>query len=72
MWNYAGIVRTAKRLDRAEADLTYLAHRIEQFYRETRLADSLIGLRNGIAAALIVAQAARRNPISRGCHYRED
>ena len=72
MWNYAGIVRTSKRLDRAEADLGYLAHRIEQFYRETRLADSLIGLRNGIAAALIVAQAARRNPVSRGCHYRRD
>jgi len=72
MWNYAGIVRTRKRLDRAEADLLYLAHRIEQFYRETRLADSLIGLRNGIAAALIVTQAARRDPISRGCHYRLD
>jgi L-aspartate oxidase len=72
MWNYAGIVRTSKRLDRAEADLSYLAHRIEQFYRETRLSDSLIGLRNGIAAALIVTQAARRNRVSRGCHYRAD
>jgi len=72
MWNYAGIVRTAKRLDRAEADLNYLEHRIEQFYRETRLSDSLVGLRNGIAAALIVTQAARRNRVSRGCHYRVD
>jgi L-aspartate oxidase len=72
MWNYAGIVRTTKRLARAEADLSYLAHRIEQFYRETRLADSLIGLRNGLAAALVVAEAASRNPVSRGCHYRRD
>ena len=72
MWNYAGIVRTAKRLYRAEADLSYLSHRVEQFYRETRLSDSLIGLRNGIIAAQIVAQAARRNPVSRGCHYRRD
>lgn len=72
MWNYAGIVRTAKRLDRAVADLSYLAHRIEQFYRETKLADSLIGLRNGIAAARVVAEAARRNRQSRGCHYRVD
>ena len=72
MWNYAGIVRTAKRLQRAEADLSYLEHRIEQFYRETRLSDSLIGLRNGIACALIIAQAARRNGVSRGCHYRQD
>jgi len=72
MWNYAGIVRNAKRLQRAVADLNYLAHRIEQFYRETKLADSLVGLRNGIASALIVADAARRNPTSRGCHYRQD
>jgi L-aspartate oxidase len=72
MWNYAGIVRNAKRLQRAVADLNYLTHRTEQFYRETKLADSLVGLRNGIAAAQIIAAAAQRNPISRGCHYRTD
>ncbi len=72
MWNYAGITRTTKRLDRAVADLSYLAHRVEQFYRETKLADSLIGLRNGIAAAQIIAEAARRNRQSRGCHHRVD
>jgi len=72
MWNYAGIVRNAKRLRRAVADLSYLTHRIEQFYRETKLADSIVGLRNGITAAYIIADAARRNPKSRGCHYRTD
>jgi len=72
MWNYAGILRNGKRLYRAIADLRYLEHRIEQFYRETKIADSLVGLRNGIAAALIVADAARRNRTSRGCHYRTD
>jgi L-aspartate oxidase len=72
MWNYAGIVRTAKRLQRAIADLNYLAHRVEQFYRETKLADSLVGLRNGITAAQIIADAAHRNPTSRGCHFRRD
>jgi len=72
MWNYAGIVRNAKRLQRAVADLNYLAHRTEQFYRETKLADSPVGLRNGIAAAQIIAEAAQRNPTSRGCHYRQD
>ena len=72
MWNYAGIVRTSKRLYRAVADLSYLMHRIEQFYRETRLDDALIGLRNGITAAMVVASAAQRNPTSRGCHYRSD
>ncbi len=72
MWNYAGIVRTAKRLQRAVADLNYLAHRVEQFYQETKLADPLVGLRNGITSAQIIAEAARRNPTSRGCHYRRD
>jgi L-aspartate oxidase len=72
MWNYAGIVRTAKRLDRAVADLAYLEHRVEQFYRETKLADPLVGLRNALTVAQLVAQAARRNPVSRGCHFRKD
>jgi L-aspartate oxidase len=72
MWNYAGILRTGKRLDRAVADLEYLQHRLEQFYRETKLVDELVGLRNGLTTALTVARAARRNPVSRGCHYRGD
>ncbi len=72
MWNYAGIVRTRKRLDRALADLNYLEHRIEQFYRETKLSDDIIGLRNAIQVARMVTEAARRNRESRGCHYRLD
>jgi L-aspartate oxidase len=72
MWNYAGIVRSEKRLNRACADLEYLQHRIEQFYRETRLTSHLISLRNGIQVALLIAHAARRNPTSRGCHFRLD
>jgi L-aspartate oxidase len=72
MWNYAGIVRTARRLERALADLGYLRHRIEQFYRTAHLSDDLVGLRNGILVALLVVQAALRNKRSRGCHYRRD
>jgi L-aspartate oxidase len=72
MWNYAGIVRTRKRLDRALADLTYLEHRIEQFYRETKLSDDVVGLRNAVQLAIMITDAARRNPESRGCHYRLD
>lgn len=72
MWNYAGIVRTARRLERALADLGYLRHRIEQFYRTAKLNDDLVGLRNGIMVAIIVVQAALRNKASRGSHYRKD
>ena len=71
-WNYAGMVRSRKRLDRAQADLSYLEHRIEQFYRENRLSDALVGLRNAIQVALIITEAAHRNRVSRGCHFRID
>jgi L-aspartate oxidase len=72
MWNYAGIVRTKKRLDRAWADLQYLDHRVEQFYRETKLTDDLVGLRNALKVSMLIADAACRNPEPRGCHFRLD
>lgn len=72
MWNYAGIVRTTKRLERAMADLNYLCHRIENFYRETKLTDHLVGLRNAIEVAKLLTEAALRNPVSTGAHCRID
>ncbi|MDH5681664.1 MAG: L-aspartate oxidase [Spirochaetota bacterium] len=72
MWNYAGIVRTKKRLTRANSDLGYLKHRIESFYRESRLSKALIELRNGILSATLIVQDALRNTRSMGCHYRKD
>lgn len=72
MWNYAGIVRTQKRLRRATNDLGYLQHRIEKFYRSTMLSPALVELRNGIVTAKSVAVAASRNPRSLGCHFLRD
>lgn len=69
MWNYVGIIRTKERLERAMADLNYLNHRIEKFYRYAALNKNLLELRNGIQAALIVTGAAKQNRKSRGCHY---
>jgi L-aspartate oxidase len=71
MWNYVGLVRTTPRLERALRDLRRLDTEIEQFYRRTRLSDELIGLRNAVRAALVVADAAWQNKRSMGCHYRE-
>jgi L-aspartate oxidase len=71
MWNYAGIIRTSKRLQRALADLAYLAHRIEQFYREAKLTRGIIELRNGVVTAEVIVRAALANRVSRGCHYIE-
>jgi L-aspartate oxidase len=72
MWNYVGLARTAARLERALRDLRGLDIEIEQFYRRTCLNDSLIGLRNAVKAALVVAEAAWQNKRSLGCHYRAD
>ena len=71
MWNYAGIIRSQKRLLRALADLNYLSHRVEQFYRGAQLTRRIIELRNGVLTASIIVRAALANPISKGCHYIE-
>lgn len=72
MWHYVGLVRTEERLARADRELRHLAHEIEGFYRSARVNDALIGLRNAIQAARIVANAAYRNRVSRGTHFRAD
>ena len=72
MWHYVGLVRSGDRLSRAIRELRHLWNEIETFYRTTKLSDGLIGLRNAVEAALIVARAAYHNRQSRGCHYRQD
>lgn len=72
MWHYVGLVRNAERLSRAIRELRHLWNEIETFYRTTKLADGLIGLRNAVEVALLVAQAAQHNRQSRGSHYRDD
>ena len=72
MWHYVGLVRRDYLLNRAIRELRNLWLNTEDFYRKTRLTDGLIGLRNSVQAAIIIAHAARHNPVSRGCHYRED
>ncbi|NLJ47202.1 MAG: L-aspartate oxidase [Treponema sp.] len=69
MWDYAGIVRTRKRLARAKADLNYLAHRVDSFYRQARLSRPLLELRNAVDTASLIVRAAEANPKSLGCHY---
>jgi L-aspartate oxidase len=72
MWHYVGIERNSERLSRAIRELRHLWNEIETFYRTTRLSDGLIGLRNAVEVALIIAQAALHNRQSRGCHFRAD
>jgi L-aspartate oxidase len=72
MWNYAGIIRTKKRLERAKADLEYLRHRIEKFYKEAKMDPKVVGLKHGIQVALMITHAALANTVSLGAHFRKD
>lgn len=69
MWNYAGIVRNIKGLERAHSDLNYHAHRIFKFYKMAKLNQQIIELRNGVVNASIIVNAAMRHKKSIGCHY---
>ncbi len=69
MWNYAGIVRSPKRLTRARRILLELREEIQSFYRGCRVTKELIELRNAIQTALLVVHAASLNPRSKGSHY---
>ena len=69
MWNYAGVVRSPRRLTRARRILVELREEIQSFYRGCRLTSDLIELRNAVQTALLVVHAAALNPRSRGCHH---
>ena len=72
MWNYVGLIRSEKRLNRAMRVLRELDLEIARFYEKCEVSDSIIGLRNGILTALLILDAADQARESRGCHYRID
>lgn len=72
MWNYVGLARSGKRLQRAQKILAELQVEVEDFYRQGDMTDPLIGLRNGLIAARAVLDAAIEARVSMGCHYRTD
>ncbi|HVU18716.1 MAG TPA: FAD-dependent oxidoreductase [Candidatus Didemnitutus sp.] len=69
MWNYAGIIRSPRRLSRARRILLELREDIQAFYRDCRPTRELIQLRNAVQVALLVVHAASLNPVSKGCHF---
>jgi L-aspartate oxidase len=72
MWNYVGLVRTTRRLERATSLLRELKAEVDSFYADNRLTRALVSLRNAVETALLVTYAALHNPRSRGSHYRSD
>lgn len=71
MWNYVGLTRSRDRLSRAEAMFNELSDEINRFYKDARLVDSLIGLRNAVEVGHQVLLASKRNNQSIGCFYRK-
>jgi len=70
MWNYVGLIRSERRLNRAMRILRELDLEIARFYEKCEVSDSIIGLRNGILTAFLILEAAEQCRESRGCHYR--
>ncbi len=72
MWDYVGIVRTSKRLLRAQHRVQLLKREIIEFYRHYRVGHHLIELRNLVTVAELIVESALARRESRGLHYTLD
>ncbi|UXJ58705.1 L-aspartate oxidase [Acinetobacter baylyi] len=72
MWNYVGIVRTTKRLQRALHRIEMLKREITEYYQDYRVSKNLIELRNLVLVSEMIVRCAMQRKESRGLHYTLD